>query len=105
MFLSNTILNQSFGINRHLHYSLFPGQYYDQETGLHYNYFRYYDPRTSRYLTSDPLGLASGPNTYAYVDANPIIYTDPLGLIVRGEWTRKPWPRNQIFGVRYLGSE
>jgi RHS repeat-associated protein len=62
----------------------FPGQYYDQETGLHYNYFRYYDPSTGRYITSDPVGLQGGLNTYEYVKNNPLVGIDPYGL-----WT---WP-------------
>ncbi|MFF9673558.1 DUF6531 domain-containing protein [Streptomyces eurythermus] len=57
----------------------FPGQYYDPETGLHYNYFRHYDPETARYLASDPLGLTPAPNPATYVN-NPHTWTDPLGL-------------------------
>ncbi|MGW7522944.1 putative T7SS-secreted protein [Streptomyces sp. NPDC054783] len=57
----------------------FPGQYYDPETGLHYNYFRHYDPETARYTTPDPLGLAPAPNPHAYV-SHPHTWTDPLGL-------------------------
>lgn len=57
-----------------------PGQYYDEETNLHYNHFRYYDPTIGRYITSDPVGLKGGLNTYNYVDSNAIRFFDINGL-------------------------
>ncbi|THA34142.1 DUF6531 domain-containing protein [Streptomyces sp. A1547] len=57
----------------------FPGQYADPETGLHYNYFRHYDPDTARYTSPDPLGLSPAPNPSTYV-LNPWAWSDPLGL-------------------------
>ncbi len=60
----------------------FPGQYYDQETGQHYNYFRDYDPSTGRYTQRDPIGLAGGLSVYMYVAGNPNRFLDPLGLYI-----------------------
>jgi len=58
-----------------------PGQYFDQETNLHYNHFRYYDPELGRYITSDPIGLLAGLNTYSYVNQNSVRFYDPTGEI------------------------
>ncbi|MEN8639315.1 RHS repeat-associated core domain-containing protein [Pseudomonas sichuanensis] len=57
----------------------FQGQYQDHETGLHYNRFRYYDPRTGRFMGQDPIGYAGGLNLYQYV-SNPNQWIDPSGL-------------------------
>ena len=56
-----------------------PGQYEDQETGLHYNWHRYYDPSIGRYVTRDPIGLFGGINTYVYARANSLSVIDNDG--------------------------
>ena len=58
----------------------FQGQYFDHESGLHYNRFRYYDPQTGRFVHQDPIGLESDELNYRYA-LNPLDSTDPLGLI------------------------
>lgn len=68
----------------------FQGQYYDQETGLHYNRYRYYEPHSARYMSKDPIGLNGGMNTSAYV-SDPTQWVDPMGLssqkpIKTNEW-------------------
>ena len=57
----------------------FQGQYYDKESGLHYNRFRYYDPEIGRFVSQDPIGFAGSDNFYEYAP-NPIRWIDPYGL-------------------------
>jgi RHS repeat-associated protein len=83
---ANTDVNQSFGttsvpaVTFNLRY---PGQYFDQETNLHYNYHRSYSATTGRYTQADPIGLDGGWNRYSYVEQNPLGYTDPTGEVVQ----------------------
>jgi len=63
----------------------FPGQYFDEETGLHYNWNRYYDPGMGRYVETDPIRFGSGCSLlYGYVTSNPVGKMDPYGL---REWS------------------
>jgi len=66
----------------------FPGQYYDAESGFHYNVNRDYEPATGRYVQSDPIGLGGGISTYSYVNSGPLNNFDVFGLAcnARGCW-------------------
>lgn len=78
----------------------FPGQYYDAETGMHYNYFRYYNPQPGRYLTSDPIGIEGGINLYTYTSNNPVNLVDSLGLCENEErnlFEAGTWTSNTTF--------
>ncbi|WP_049190775.1 EndoU domain-containing protein, partial [Serratia marcescens] len=87
----------------------YAGQYQDDESGLHYNLFRYYEPEVGRFTTQDPIGLEGGLNLYAYV-MNPLTWVDPLGLagcqsvnakhIFHGEINR----RGRAVGFHHEGS-
>lgn len=66
-----------YAINNHR----FQGQYFDHESDLHYNLFRYYDPDIGRFISLDPIGLLGGLNSYSYAP-NPILWIDPFGLNV-----------------------
>jgi RHS repeat-associated protein len=62
----------------------FPGQYYDAETGKHYNYFRDYDAAIGRFLESDPIGMDGGTDTFGYGLLAPLNMTDSTGLLPDG---------------------
>ncbi len=81
---ANTDLNQSFGTSNvpAVTFNLrYPGQYYDQESNLHYNYHRSYSATVGRYTQADPIGLDGGWNRFGYAEQNPIRNVDPSGLI------------------------
>ena len=79
---SDAFGNSELDVNNQITMNLrFLGQYYYEETGLSYNYFRDYDAKTGRYIQNDPIGLAGGVNTYGYVGGNPLLYSDPTGEI------------------------
>jgi RHS repeat-associated protein len=79
----------------------FPGQYFDAETSLDYNYYRDYNPVIGRYIEADPIGLDGGINLFAYVQNSPIIKTDPQGLDSAGcdvpEWAKKITEANACY--------
>ncbi|MEX1366623.1 MAG: RHS repeat-associated core domain-containing protein [Nannocystaceae bacterium] len=73
----------------------FPGQYQDEETGLHYNRFRYYDPDGGQYLSEDPIGIEGGSALRAYV-RDPTTWIDPLGLTARRDYANNGARANDI---------
>jgi RHS repeat-associated protein len=94
-------------------YSLrFPGQQFDGIVGLHYNYFRDYDPAVGRYVESDQLGLEAGINTYLYANATPAMFIDPDGQAAGAIPLPRPiplpgWlgPAGGVIGAGWLGWE
>ena len=101
-------VSESFGatlpIDQDIEMNLrFPGQYFDAETGTHYNFHRDYRPNAGRYLQGDPIGLEGGVNAYGYSGSSPILMTDSRGLdywvegSVQGEGGH-PWHRSVCVG-------
>ncbi|WP_387468463.1 RHS repeat-associated core domain-containing protein, partial [Photorhabdus sp. RM323S] len=74
-FTDPALSSTDYDFRQNLRYA---GQYFDNETGLHFNTFRYYAPETGRFITPDPIGLAGGLNLYQYAP-NPMTWIDPWG--------------------------
>jgi len=83
----------------------FPGQYYDAETGLNYNYFRDYNPVIGRYIEADPIGIKGGINLFSYVANNPILKIDIWGLEPNGcgpgDWRRMLVADNPLLVINF----
>jgi|GEM_PF-907429 len=84
----------------------FPGQYFDAESGLHYNYYRYYDPSVGRYLRADPIGLAGmDPNPFGYSRNNSINLTDSNGLLTSSYYNSHGYSDYEIdYGMAWVST-
>ncbi len=98
---ANINAKSSFELNLRL-----SNQYYDSESGLHYNTNRYYDPVNLRYTTPDPLGLAVGPDLFAFALNQPHSISDPDGLAPKVDYNSfaDKLYHSSIIGVKGLDS-
>ena len=104
-FGEHTAQNNPDGANGNYVFNLrYPGQYFDSESGLHYNYYRDYEPQTGRYIQSDPMGLSDGTSTYSYVGSSPVAFSDEHGLARSDAECCRDTPRPPaVGGSRYGG--
>ena len=100
LLFGEATVNAGSTIENHLRYQ---GQYFDEETGLHYNFHRYYDPVTGRYITPDPIGLSGGLNLYVYSYNDAINEIDPFGLWTEAErkWLKDLIKEQEIITQEY----